>query len=163
MCGTLSEKHTEFQDSTWLAALPQRKTNARLFSTLSCPRPWVSFTEQIARENIICDRICNFTVSKNRPLCCGRPLEKCALRRYNNNYWIFQILMAGTGTFGRVLLAHDRRTSEYHALKIMNIREVIRLKQVEHVQNEKNILSKIEHPFIVNLWVYRACKHSSIL
>ena len=63
----------------------------------------------------------------------------------------FKILMAGTGTFGRVLLCRDRRTSEYHALKIMNIREVIRLKQVEHVQNEKNILSKIEHPFIVNL------------
>lgn len=59
--------------------------------------------------------------------------------------------MAGTGTFGRVLLCRDRITSEYHALKIMNIREVIRLKQVEHVQNEKSILSKIEHPFIVNL------------
>ncbi|RMX56068.1 hypothetical protein pdam_00020402 [Pocillopora damicornis] len=61
----------------------------------------------------------------------------------------------GTGTFGRVLLCRDRRSGEYHALKIMNIREVIRLKQVEHVQNEKNILSKIEHPFIVNLlWTY---------
>lgn len=61
----------------------------------------------------------------------------------------------GTGTFGRVLLCRDRITSEYHALKIMNIREVIRLKQVEHVQNEKSILSKIEHPFIVNLlWTH---------
>ena len=63
----------------------------------------------------------------------------------------FLFSSVGTGTFGRVLLCRDRRTSEYHALKIMNIREVIRLKQVEHVQNEKNILSKIEHPFIVNL------------
>lgn len=65
--------------------------------------------------------------------------------------FLFYFSSVGTGTFGRVLLCRDRRTSEYHALKIMNIREVIRLKQVEHVQNEKNILSKIEHPFIVNL------------
>lgn len=62
-----------------------------------------------------------------------------------------RLLILGTGTFGRVLLAKERRTSEYYALKIMNISEVIRLKQVEHVQNEKNILMKIEHPFIVNL------------
>lgn len=61
------------------------------------------------------------------------------------------LLHTGTGTFGRVLLCRDQRSGEYHALKIMNIREVIRLKQVEHVQNEKNILTKIEHPFIVNL------------
>lgn len=60
-------------------------------------------------------------------------------------------LLLGTGTFGRVLLAKDRHGSEFYALKIMTISEVIRLKQVEHVQNEKNILMKIEHPFIVNL------------
>ena len=57
----------------------------------------------------------------------------------------------GTGTFGRVLLAKDKRGTEYYALKIMNISEVKRLKQVEHVQNEKEILIKIDHPFIVNL------------
>jgi protein kinase X len=60
-------------------------------------------------------------------------------------------LTSGTGTFGRVLLARERRGGEFYALKIMNISEVIRLKQVEHVQNEKNILMKIDHPFIVNL------------
>jgi serine/threonine protein kinase len=30
--------------------------------------------------------------------------------------------------------------------------EVLRLKQVEHVMNEKNILLGLTHPFIVNLW-----------
>ena len=59
--------------------------------------------------------------------------------------------IAGTGTFGRVLLAKEKRGPEHYALKIMNISEVIRLKQVEHVQNEKAILMKIDHPFIVNL------------
>ncbi|XP_063236589.1 cAMP-dependent protein kinase catalytic subunit 3 isoform X2 [Bacillus rossius redtenbacheri] len=36
-------------------------------------------------------------------------------------------------------------------MKILAIGDVIRLKQVEHVKNEKNILQQIRHPFIVNL------------
>lgn len=57
----------------------------------------------------------------------------------------------GTGTFGRVVLAKDKKTKEYFALKILNIAEIIRLKQVEHVISEKAILGSINHPFIVNL------------
>lgn len=43
-------------------------------------------------------------------------------------------------------------------MKILSMADVIRLKQVDHVMNEKNILSEINHPFIVNLWVYRLQK-----
>lgn len=64
---------------------------------------------------------------------------------------IFCIFSSGTGTFGRVVLAKDKKTKEYFALKILNIAEIIRLKQVEHVISEKAILGSINHPFIVNL------------
>jgi len=57
----------------------------------------------------------------------------------------------GTGTFGRVLLVRHRETREYLALKVLPIAEVIRLKQVEHVHNEKDILLVVRHPFIINL------------
>jgi protein kinase X len=57
----------------------------------------------------------------------------------------------GTGTFGRVVLARDIPTRQYFALKIMTISEVIRLRQVEHVNSEKSILCAISHPFIVNV------------
>mmetsp|Transcript_2028 Transcript_2028/g.3813 ORF Transcript_2028/g.3813 Transcript_2028/m.3813 type:complete len:329 (-) Transcript_2028:48-1034(-) len=57
----------------------------------------------------------------------------------------------GTGTFGRVRLAKDKDGNVY-ALKILSKAEIIRLKQVEHIKSEKNILSKIHHPFIVNLY-----------
>ena len=34
--------------------------------------------------------------------------------------------------------------------------DVIKLKQVEHVRNEKNILSQVQHPFIVSLlWSHK--------
>jgi len=33
----------------------------------------------------------------------------------------------------------------------MPIAEVVRLKQVDHVKNEKDILMSVKHPFIVHL------------
>lgn len=40
----------------------------------------------------------------------------------------------------------------YFALKMLKKSEIIRLKQVEHIKAEKSILSRISHPFIVNLY-----------
>ena len=57
----------------------------------------------------------------------------------------------GTGTFGRVILVRDVPSAKYYALKVMNISEVIKLRQVQHVNSEKEILASISHPFIVNL------------
>ena len=38
-------------------------------------------------------------------------------------------------------------------MKTLRKTEVVRLKQVEHINSEKQILSSIRHPFIVNLYV----------
>ena len=37
------------------------------------------------------------------------------------------------------------------ALKCLKKSEIIKLKQIEHVKSEKNILERIDHPYIVNL------------
>ena len=59
----------------------------------------------------------------------------------------------GTGTFGRVMCVRHKTTKKYFALKIMSIINIIKLKQIEHVKNEKNILESINnHPFIVKLF-----------
>ena len=59
----------------------------------------------------------------------------------------------GTGTFGRVrivkLKSDPSRTP--FALKMLKKSEVVRLKQVQHVKSEKEILMMIDHPFIVTL------------
>lgn len=57
----------------------------------------------------------------------------------------------GTGTFGRVVLVQDRKTKGYFALKSMKIVDLIRLKQQQHVHNEKEVLMEVTHPFIVKL------------
>ncbi|KAG0086435.1 camp-dependent protein kinase catalytic subunit [Podila epicladia] len=37
-------------------------------------------------------------------------------------------------------------------MKVLKKTEVVRLKQVEHTNNEKMILERVEHPFVINLW-----------
>eukprot|EP00916_Digyalum_oweni_P001797 GHVL01003462.1.p1 GENE.GHVL01003462.1~~GHVL01003462.1.p1 ORF type:complete len:307 (-),score=20.58 GHVL01003462.1:164-1084(-) len=59
----------------------------------------------------------------------------------------------GTGTFGRVRVVKIKGCPDRTplALKILKKSEVIRLKQVEHVKDEREILSTVEHPFVINM------------
>ena len=49
------------------------------------------------------------------------------------------------GTFARVCLCRHKTSSNFFALKILSLHDVIRLKQVDHVKNEKNILKVPNH------------------
>ena len=55
----------------------------------------------------------------------------------------------GTGSFGRVKIAKDKKTGEYVAMKIMKKAEILKSKQADHISNEIKILSMIEHPFVI--------------
>jgi len=55
------------------------------------------------------------------------------------------------GSFGRVRLAKHKRTGKYVAVKALKKAEIIRIKQVDHVISENNILGAISHPFIVRV------------
>jgi serine/threonine protein kinase len=68
------------------------------------------------------------------------------------NFEIMQTL--GTGSFGRVRLAKNKTSQEFVALKILKKSEILKLKQVDHVISEFNILRNINHPFLVNLIGY---------
>lgn len=58
---------------------------------------------------------------------------------------------AGTGTFGRVQVVRQKTAKRFFALKVMSIPDVIRLKQEQHVHNEKSVLKEVSHPFLVKL------------
>lgn len=62
-------------------------------------------------------------------------------------------LSIGVGTFSRVILTHrvTDQCDEYHALKVMAIRDIVQLKQVDHINDERMILATVQHPFIVSL------------
>lgn len=58
----------------------------------------------------------------------------------------------GTGTFGRVYLARYKAVPKYFALKKLRKVDIYRLKQVDHVHNERSLLSRLSHPFIIKLF-----------
>lgn len=58
----------------------------------------------------------------------------------------------GTGSFGRVHLAQSKVNNKHYAIKALDKYDVVRLKQVEHINNEPTILREISHPFLVTLW-----------
>ncbi|KAJ7074211.1 cAMP dependent protein kinase [Mycena amicta] len=63
----------------------------------------------------------------------------------------------GTGTFARVLLVRHRApatpgSQNYFAMKVLRKADIVRLRQVEHVNAERYILSRVQHPFVVDLF-----------
>lgn len=78
----------------------------------------------------------------------------CAEEKTSFSLDDFEIIKTiGTGTFGRVCLCRDKyRQKSYRAMKIMAIEDATRLKQAEHIKNEKNILLSLTHPFIIKLY-----------
>lgn len=57
----------------------------------------------------------------------------------------------GVGTFGKVWLVSHKKSTKAFALKMLGKREIIENHQVENVTREKNIMSSLDHPFVINL------------
>jgi protein kinase A len=59
--------------------------------------------------------------------------------------------LLGAGTFGQVWLASDRKTGTAYALKVQIKRELLDHHQAEGVCREREVMSKIDHPFVIKL------------
>ena len=57
----------------------------------------------------------------------------------------------GLGSFGRVRLCKYKKNNKIYVRKILKKIEIIKQKQVDHIYSEFNILSVLNHPFIVKL------------
>lgn len=82
----------------------------------------------------------------------GCPAEAAANSRIYSLDELDTMATVGTGTFGRVFLVKDKKSKAFFALKQMKISDVIRLKQEQHVHNEKEVLTEISHPFLIRLF-----------
>lgn len=49
-----------------------------------------------------------------------------------------------------MLLAKNKKSGEYFAMKRLKKAEIIKLRQVDHVISENTILADIDHPFLVS-------------
>lgn len=65
----------------------------------------------------------------------------------------FEILRTlGTGSFGRVHLVQSRHNTRFYAIKVLKKAQVVKMKQVEHTNDERRMLAEVKHPFLVTLW-----------
>jgi protein kinase A len=58
----------------------------------------------------------------------------------------------GTGSFGRVHLVQSRHNHRFYAVKVLKKAQVVKMKQVEHTNDERRMLQRVKHPFLITLW-----------
>ena len=58
----------------------------------------------------------------------------------------------GTGSFGRVHLVQSNHNQRFYAMKVLKKQQVVKMKQVEHTNDERRMLQKVKHAFLVTLW-----------
>ena len=59
-------------------------------------------------------------------------------------------IVASLGSFGRVMLAKNKKSGDFFAMKRLKKADIIKLRQVDHVISENTILADIDHPFLVS-------------
>ena len=69
----------------------------------------------------------------------------------NRNRFQFQYII-GRGGFGKVWKVIDKKHKNVYALKEMKKVKVIDRHSVKSIKYERELLSKINHPFIVNMY-----------
>ncbi|OCF74469.1 AGC/PKA protein kinase [Kwoniella mangroviensis CBS 8886] len=84
------------------------------------------------------------------PATTTQPQRKTAGRYALSDFYIERTL--GTGSFGRVHLVRSKHNGRFYAVKVLNKEKVIKMKQVEHTNSEREMLVRVRHPFLVNLW-----------
>ncbi|KAH6654025.1 kinase-like domain-containing protein, partial [Truncatella angustata] len=58
----------------------------------------------------------------------------------------------GTGSFGRVHLVQSKHNQRFYAVKVLKKAQVVKMKQVEHTNDERKMLGEVKHPFLITLW-----------
>jgi protein kinase A len=65
----------------------------------------------------------------------------------------FEILRTlGTGSFGRVHLVQSKHNQRFYAVKVLKKQQVVKMKQIEHTNDERRMLGEVKHPFLITLW-----------
>lgn len=94
-------------------------------------------------------------VMHQQPTPAQTPLAQQAARQTKGKYSLadFEILRTlGTGSFGRVHLVQSRHNQRFYAVKVLKKAQVVKMKQVEHTNDERKMLGEVKHPFLITLW-----------
>ena len=74
-----------------------------------------------------------------------QPQIKVSLRDFS------LLKVVGKGSFGKVMQVRKKDTGRIYAMKVLHKSNIVKRNQVEHTRTERNVLSRLGHPFIVGL------------
>ena len=46
----------------------------------------------------------------------------------------------------------SKHNQRYYAVKVLKKQQVVKMKQIEHTNDERKMLQRVKHPFIITLW-----------
>ena len=81
----------------------------------------------------------------------GAPAVRATKGKYSLTDFALQRTL-GTGSFGRVHLVQSNHNQRFYAIKVLKKAQVVKMKQVEHTNDERKMLQKCKHAFLVTLW-----------
>jgi len=82
-----------------------------------------------------------------------QPLAQTRVTKGKYSLTDFQIQRTlGTGSFGRVHLVQSKHNQRFYAVKVLKKAQVVKMKQVEHTNDERRMLQQVKHPFLITLW-----------
>jgi protein kinase A len=82
-----------------------------------------------------------------------QPLNQTRVTKGKYSLTDFQIQRTlGTGSFGRVHLVQSKHNQRFYAVKVLKKAQVVKMKQVEHTNDERRMLQQVKHPFLITLW-----------
>lgn len=77
--------------------------------------------------------------------------ERTTRGKYSQEDFLLQRTL-GTGSFGRVHLVQSKHNHRFYAMKVLKKAQVVKMKQIEHTNDERRMLNRVRHPFLVTLW-----------
>ncbi|OQO10957.1 cAMP-dependent protein kinase type 2 [Cryoendolithus antarcticus] len=80
----------------------------------------------------------------------GNPVRETKGKYTLTDFTISRTL--GTGSFGRVHLVQSKHNQRFYAVKVLKKQQVVKMKQVEHTNDERRMLQRCKHPFLITLW-----------
>merc|ERR1719230_1891886 len=61
------------------------------------------------------------------------------------------VKVIGKGSYGKVMLVKHKDSETLYAMKMLRKDHIVKRNQIEHTKAERNVLEKVQHPFIVKL------------
>ncbi|TVY50625.1 cAMP-dependent protein kinase type 2 [Lachnellula cervina] len=92
----------------------------------------------------------NTEVAKPTPQVQATPVRQTKGKYSLGDFDILRTL--GTGSFGRVHLVQSKHNQRFYAVKVLKKAQVVKMKQVEHTNDERRMLQEVKHPFLITLW-----------